>query len=157
MTDDASAELPEPSLPYVAGRLDRVVRTRIEQAVAPLELSVSQYTVLSVLARQPFLSNAQLARRAFVSPQSMNETLLGLEGRELVRRRVDPNHGRIRRTELTAKGRRVVERSDREVGSVEAAMTAGMTDRQRKTLRALMMLAVRNLDGGFPPRQGPGA
>ena len=157
MTDDASAELPEPSLPYVAGRLDRVVRTRIEQAVAPLELSVSQYTVLSVLARQPFLSNAQLARRAFVSPQSMNETLLGLEGRELVRRRVDPTHGRIRRTELTAKGRRVVERSDREVGSVEAAMTAGMTDRQRKTLRALMMLAVRNLDGGFPPRQGPGA
>jgi DNA-binding MarR family transcriptional regulator len=142
----------EPSLPYVAARLDRVVRSGVERAVSPFDLTVSQYTVLSVLARQPALSNAQLARRAFVSPQSMNETLLALEARQLVRRKADPNHGRIRRTELTAAGRRVVERCNRGVDEVEAAMTAGMTAPQRKVLRTLLMQAVRNLGGGFPVR-----
>lgn len=148
-TDGPPVGKVEPSLPYVVGRLDRVVRRGVEVAVATEGLSVGQYTVLSVLSHQPFLSNAQLARRGYVSPQSMNETLLALEGRGLVRRRHDPAHGRIRRTELTAKGRSVTKRLDRKVGVVESAMTAGMTATERGALRSLMMQAVRNLGGGF--------
>ena len=69
-------------------------------------LSVNQYTTLSVLDRRSGLSNAQLARRSLVSPQSMNEVLLTLEERGLVRRRAHPDHGRILQARLTAKGRR---------------------------------------------------
>ena len=143
---------PSPSLPYIAARLDRTVRVGIDRAVSPQGISVNQYKMLSALALQPDLSGAQLARRAYVSPQSMSETLLALERLGLVKRLPDPNHGRILRCRLTAKGRKLVERCNREVESVEASMIRGMSPADQDTLRNLMVQAVRNLDGGFPER-----
>ena len=84
--------------------MDRVVRRHIDDVVKAKGLSVNQYTTLSVLDHRSGLSNAQLARRALVSPQSMNEVLLALERRGLVRRNAHPDHGRILQSRLTAKG-----------------------------------------------------
>lgn len=137
----------------MVARLDRVLRRRIESAVQEFGLSVTQYTLLSVLASQPDLSSAQLARRAYVSPQSMNETLLNLEKEELLKRVPDPNHGRILRTRLTPKGRRLVQRCDKHVAQIQSAMTAGMSDDRQDLLRSMVTQAVRNLDGGFPERK----
>ena len=103
MSDDGA--ITGPTLSYAIGRLDRVVRSAIADAVREHGLSVAQYTVLSVLGNRGSLSNAQLARRSYVSPQSMNEVLLTLEERGFVIRQDDPNHGRIRQTALTHKGR----------------------------------------------------
>ena len=64
-----------PPCSYLVGRIDRVVRRHIDDVVKAHGLSVNQYTTLSVLDRRSGLSNAQLARRALVSPQSMNEVL----------------------------------------------------------------------------------
>jgi hypothetical protein len=51
-----------------------------------------------VLRARPGLSNAQLARRSLVAPQSI---LAKLERRGLVGREVDPGHGRILRATPT--------------------------------------------------------
>lgn len=139
----------DPALGYVVGRLDRVVRSAIDAVVREHGVSVNQYTTLSVLARRPLLSNAQLARRSYVSPQSMNETLQALEGMGLIKRRVDPDHGRIRRTELTAKGRKLIDRCDAAVGNVESTMTKGFSEREATSLHKLLIRAVQNLGGGL--------
>src|SRR5262249_34282369 len=76
-----------PTLLYLVGRLDRVVRRGIQDAVKEQGLSVNEYATLSVLAHRHGLSNAQLARRSLVSPQSANEVLLALERKGLVVRR----------------------------------------------------------------------
>jgi DNA-binding MarR family transcriptional regulator len=141
-----------PTLSYVVGRLDRVVRSAIAAAVAEQNLSVNQYTVLSVLGHRGSLSNAQLARRSYVSPQSMNEVLLALESRGFVRRDDDPNHGRIRQTALTAKGRAALTRCDGYVEEIEQRMTSSLTSRQRADLHNLMIECVRGLRGGFPKK-----
>ena len=99
-TDDGR----EPTL-LLVGRIDRVVRRAMGSVLTAQGLSVNQYATLSVLNRGSGLSNAQLARRALVSPQSMNEVLLTLEQRGLVGRRAHPDHGRILQARLTAKGR----------------------------------------------------
>ena len=139
----------DPGLGYVVGRLDRVVRSAIDAVVRDHGVSVNQYTTLSVLARRPLLSNAQLARRSYVSPQSMNETLQALEAMGLIKRRVDPDHARIRRTELTAKGRKLIDRCDDAVGDVESTMTKGFTEREAASLHKLLIRAVQNLGGGL--------
>ena len=64
VADDGS----EPTLLYLVGRIDRVVRRAIGTVLEAQGLSVNQYTTLSVLDRRSGLSNAQLARRALVSP-----------------------------------------------------------------------------------------
>ena len=122
MADERDA----PTLLYLIGRIDRVVRRHIEEVVSEHGLSVNQYTTMSVLERRSGLSNAQLARRALVSPQSMNEVLLGLERRGLVRRRAHPDHGRILQARLSAKGRKLLAACDAGVRDVEARMMSDL-------------------------------
>jgi DNA-binding MarR family transcriptional regulator len=112
----------EPRLSYVIGRLDRVLRRRLSNAVEPAGLTLPAYTALSVLRTQDGLSNAGLARRSLVTPQSMSEVLTLLVEQGYVRRSAEPGHGRIIRIELTAAGSRVLKRCDRAVDEVERAM-----------------------------------
>jgi DNA-binding MarR family transcriptional regulator len=139
----------EPTLLYLVGRIDRVVRRSISSVLKERGLSVNQYTTLSVLARRSGLSNAQLARRALVSPQSMNEVLLTLEERELVQRRAHPDHGRILQARLTPKGRALLARCDAEVQDVEAQMVSGLSADDRRALRKTLLCSIRSLQGGL--------
>jgi DNA-binding MarR family transcriptional regulator len=139
----------EPTLLYLVGRIDRVVRRAIGAVLEAQGLSVNQYTTLSVLDRRSGLSNAQLARRALVSPQSMNEVLLTLEERGLVRRHAHPEHGRILQARLTAKGRSLLARCDADVHRVEARMLSGLGDKDRAALRRALLCGIRSLQGGL--------
>jgi DNA-binding MarR family transcriptional regulator len=136
-----------PTLLYLVGRLDRVVRRAILEAVRAHGLSVNEFTTLSVLARRHGLSNAQLARRSLVSPQSANEVLLALERLGLVRRQAHPAHGRILQTRLTAKGRRVLASCDARVAEVEARMVSKLSPTQQVALRRALVQCVHGLDG----------
>ena len=69
----------EPRISYVVARLERAIRQTINERVKPYGLTTLQYTTLSVLGRRGELSNAQLARRAYMTPQSMSEVIDALE------------------------------------------------------------------------------
>ena len=135
---------------YVIARLERAIRRGIEERLAPHGLSVSQYTVLSVLRNRPGLSNAQLARRSFVKPQSMNEVISSLEEAKLIKREVDRNHRRILRAKLTARGNRLFERLDHEIGELEEEMFAGLPDSERKKFTNTAVNCVHMLGAGLP-------
>jgi DNA-binding MarR family transcriptional regulator len=92
------------------------------------------------------LSNAQLARRSLVTPQSMSEVLALLVELRYVRRRAEPGHGRVLRTELTAAGRRALERCDRAVDEVERALLAGVDAREAAKLRDGLVRCGRTLE-----------
>src|SRR3954452_13842715 len=92
-------QIGEPRLSYVVGRLDRVVRQRLDEVVRRHGVSIPQYTALSVLRSKGGLSNAQLARRSLMTPQSMSEVLAALVEKGLIVRTAAPDHGRIKRTE----------------------------------------------------------
>jgi DNA-binding MarR family transcriptional regulator len=144
-TDDGR----EPTLLYLVGRIDRVVRRAMGSVLTAQGLSVNQYATLSVLNRGSGLSNAQLARRALVSPQSMNEVLLTLEQRGLVGRRAHPDHGRILQARLTAKGRALLARCDAEVHEVEARMVSDLSEEEQAALRGALLSSIRALHGGL--------
>jgi DNA-binding MarR family transcriptional regulator len=139
----------QPTLLYLIGRIDRVVRRAIDDVARAHDLSVNQYTTLSVLDHRSGLSNAQLARRSLVSPQSANEVLLALEQRGLVRRRAHPDHGRILQARLTAKGRRTLAACDAQVREVEAAMLKALDAKQQKAMRQALLSCIHSLHGGL--------
>jgi DNA-binding MarR family transcriptional regulator len=145
----AAADNGAPTLLYLIGRADRVVRRAIAEVVDAHGLSVNEYTTLSVLHRRGGLSNAQLARRALVSPQSMHGVLLHLEEQGLVRRIAHPDHGRIRQAQLTRKGVRVLTACDHQVRVVEARMVDGLSPTAQATLRDGLIRGVRALHGGL--------
>ena len=135
-----------PRISYAVGRLDRVLRRRLGDALEPHGLSLPEYTTLSVLSARSGLSNAQLARRSLITPQAMNEVLARLEERKLVRRRRDPTHARIRPAELTPAGKRTLLRAHAAVDIVERAMLAGVSAAERRRLAQLLTSALRGLE-----------
>jgi DNA-binding MarR family transcriptional regulator len=126
------------------------VRRGIEDVLEPFDLSVPEFTVLSVLARRAGLSNAQLARRAYITPQSMNEVVLRLERRGLLRRRPDPAHRRIRRASVTPKGRSVLQRCEGAVEEMERRMLEALDDDGRERIIHDLAACVHALGAGLP-------
>ena len=141
----------EPGMSYAIARLHQRVFTSITERVAPYDLTALQFTTLSVLSRHGApLSTSQLARRAFMTPQSMSEVIHALERKGLIKRNPDPNHRRTLPATLTAKGRRVLTACDASVCEFEDAMLEGFPEADRATFRDMIKAAARNLGGGFP-------
>ena len=124
----------DPSLVYVIGRVNQGIRREMRLRLKAHELSVPEYTTLSVLRSRPGLSNAQLSRRALITPQAMLEVLAKLEERGLVQREVDPAHGRILRAELTPAGERTLRDADPEIEALQEDLLADVPARQRDAL-----------------------
>ena len=141
----------EPRISYVIARLERAVRSAVNERVRVYGLTTLQYTTLSVLgARGEPLSNAQLARRAYMTPQSMIEVIDALERKGLIRRDPHPNHRRVYPATLTDEGRRVLKACDAAVGEMEEEMLAGLGAGEREALLAWLKASVRALHAGFP-------
>ena len=150
----ADAEMPAASVPrisYVIARLERAIRRSINELVKPYDLTTLQYTTLSVLRRQGRpLSNAQLARRAYMTPQAMSEVIEALERKGLIERTAHPNHRRVYPAVLTDEGARVLALCDAEVETFEQAMLQDLDESQRAALADGLTAAVRALGAGLP-------
>ncbi len=147
MTHAGRAAAPGPTrLSYAVGRLGRVLLRALRTALAPHGLTVPEYTTLSVIASRRGLSNAQLARRALITPQSMNEVLKALEQQGYVRRTADPAHGRIMRTELTRAGARTLTACNRAVDALERRMLGDLEGAGADELRGRLLQLARVLE-----------
>jgi DNA-binding MarR family transcriptional regulator len=152
MWEDPHVAETEPRISYIIARLERAVRAAIGDRVKPYGLTTSQYTTLSILGAKGRLSNAQLARRAYITPQSMSEVIEALEAKGLVERNADPAHGRILPAVLTREGRRVLAACNRSVDELEAEMLQHLSANERTTLAENLTDAVRALHAGLPVR-----
>jgi DNA-binding MarR family transcriptional regulator len=135
---------------YVVARLERAVRTAINERVRPYGLTTLQYTTLSVLGRRGSLSNAQLARRSYMTPQSMSEVIEALERKGLIERNQHPNHRRVMPARITATGIKVLEACDEAVDAMEEEMLRELSAAEREALYGGLVSAVRALHAGFP-------
>ena len=86
------------------------LRARLRQESPPgrAELTMPQALALARIAEEGPISNASLAVREYLRPQSTHEMVLFLERRRFVERRADPADGRKLLIEATPAGRRVV-------------------------------------------------
>jgi DNA-binding MarR family transcriptional regulator len=132
-------------LAYLVGRLDHVLNQRLRETLAPAGLSVPQYTALSVFRAHGSLSNAQLATRTMISPQSANEMVKQMEGKGWIERTPDPAHGRIIQISLTEAGQAVLGECDAKVAEVERAMFPELDEKGRVALLGQLRGAVRAL------------
>lgn len=141
----------EESVGYLLKQAATALRSAMEVALRPLGLTVAQYACLEQLARNPGLSNAELARAVFVSRQSMNGVLVGLQGRGLVARPPVALQGRVLPTLLTDAGRERLRAASAAVAAVERAMVDGLDDHQRDAAREHLRAFATTL--GAPTRR----
>ena len=149
--DAAEPEVVAPRISYVIARLERAIRKSINERVKPHGLTTLQYTTLSVLRRQGRpLSNAQLARRAYMTPQAMSEVIEALESKGLIERTAHPNHRRVYPAALTPEGSRVLALCDAAVAEFEEGMLRDLDEDERAALTRGLTSSVRALGAGLP-------
>jgi DNA-binding MarR family transcriptional regulator len=132
-------------LGYVLKRAQHALRTGMDNKLHPLGITTSQYNVLAAIERDPGISNADLARGGFITAQSMVGIVANLERMGLIQRHDHPQHGRVRRTELTSKGRSALQKAHKLLSGVEDAMTLGFSSREREELGKLLSRCTDNL------------
>ena len=122
---------------YLLRRAQLWIQSRLEEALSGQGLTPTQYTVLSLSDRGEgeALSSAQLARRAGVSSQSMNEVVGALQRKGLIEREEAPENRRILRTRLTAEGRRLLDVCEAAVDALEGQMLAGFAPDEVQSMR----------------------
>ena len=131
----------ETSLGYLLKEASSALRQAMEAVLRPLEMSVTHYSCLELLAQRPGLSNSELARGAFVTRQSMNVLLQALERDGYVTRPAEAPVGKVLPTRLTPRGRRSLGQATVAVRSVEAKRLGGITqDEQFGAFRILQSM-----------------
>lgn len=129
-------------------RAQAALRSAMDAVLREHGLTVPQYACLAQLDERPGLSNAELARAAFVTRQSMNVVLRGLQDAGLIHRPSQAPTGRALPTRLTPAGRRRLTAADADVRVIEARMTAALPASRLETLAADLARIADALDGG---------
>ncbi|MGQ4618920.1 MarR family transcriptional regulator [Nocardia sp. R7R-8] len=133
---------------YLVKRLESAVRRDLDDALREHGLTTPQYAALSILGRHPGMSSAQLARRAFVTAQSMQVMVAAFARSGYVERRPRPDNQRILCNYLTDKGRGALVRCEEAAEAVEKKMLDGLDRPSVAALRTALELCVRNLADG---------
>lgn len=123
---------------YLVGRVDRILKAELEEALADSGLSLPEYTALSVLSTRPGLSNARLARRSLVTPQAMHKVMRSLESQGLVSRTAPANDGRSLEAEITDAGRGILAGLADRIRRAEDQVFSGLDAGERRELLRLL-------------------
>lgn len=115
------------SLGYLLKEAASALRVAMEEALRPLDMTITRYSCLELLAQRPGLSNSDLARGAFVTRQSMNVLLQQLEREGLVVRAAEAPVGKALPTDLTPSGHERLASATAAVRAVEKRMLSGMS------------------------------
>jgi DNA-binding MarR family transcriptional regulator len=127
-----------PSTMYLLHQASQAMRARLEQSLRDIQMTGIKYTVLAIVGSSENVSSADLSRRFFVTPQTMNEIVADLVQRGLVMKREDANTKRILRLMLTLPGRRLLEKCEQIADDIEEQALAQFSADKLSDLRILL-------------------
>lgn len=122
------------------------LRQRLDAELARVGITAPQNAVLLAIAGNPRISNAELARAAFVTPQTMQAILVNLDRAGLIARSPHPEHGRVIMTELTTAGQKAVADGAQAADVVERQMLSRLSAEEARLLCELLKRCAAALD-----------
>ncbi|NUP65152.1 MAG: MarR family transcriptional regulator [Nonomuraea sp.] len=141
---------------YQLKRVAAVLRAAMDEALRAHGLTTPQYACMELLAQRPGLSNAELARGAFVTRQSMNVVLRNLQDAGLVERPAKAPSGRALPTRLTEEGSARLLAARADVLVIQSRMTASLEPAQAEVLLGQLEEMIGNLSGTPRPEDAEG-
>ncbi|WP_018150964.1 MarR family winged helix-turn-helix transcriptional regulator [Leeia oryzae] len=130
---------------YLIGRADHMLSRILRNRLKSKRLTTSQYTMLSILNTHGQTSNAKLAERSLMTPQSANEQVKNMEAEGWIQRAPDQSHGRIINLALTETGTGLLEDCDELVSELEAKMLSHFEPQDKEQMQRLLRLLIKGL------------
>lgn len=126
---------------YLLRQAHAAHRLRMERALADLEVTLPQFSVLTMLAAYPGASGADLARLSLLTPQTMSVIVANLERGGAVSRRPHAVHGRIQQIEVTEVGRQLLAQCRTRIKPVEDELLAAVSEVDAQVIRRWLVNA----------------
>jgi DNA-binding MarR family transcriptional regulator len=136
-------------LHYVVARLSRALSRATDNVALRHGLTPPEFMAALVLAEGNPLSNAQLARRTFVTSQATHEVLAAMFERGLVQREDHTTNRRIRLISLTDEGWLVIEKCTEEVVEIEQRIISGLEPLEQEIFLPALLHGAEVLAGGY--------
>lgn len=136
---------PTSSIGYVLKRAQHDLALAMERALDDTDVTLSRYAALAVLRDRGAISNAELARRCFVTPQTTIRMVKAMDADGLVDRRPNPDSRREFLVGLTSAGESALAVADERIRRVEEQMLVGFDHDARRDLLASLERIVSNL------------
>ncbi|RAJ41749.1 DNA-binding MarR family transcriptional regulator [Kitasatospora sp. SolWspMP-SS2h] len=115
------------------------------RVLRPFGLTVPQYSALLLLAENPNISGARLARICGVTAQAMNGVISLLDQRKLISRTNSPDHAKVLLLRLTRAGTALLRKADREAVAVERRLMHSFDDQDLAAFRKQLTIAIEVL------------
>lgn len=129
-------------LGYLLRQAAGAYRHRVELALSDLGVTPPQFSVMTMLAAYPGQSNADLARVALLTPQTVSVIIANLERAGTIVRRPHEIHGRIQHLCLSESGKALLATCRARVHGIEHQLVVGLTaDEERVVRRWLVQVA----------------
>ena len=130
---------PYATIGFALKQAQQALRTRLDSGLREVGLTTAQYAVLAFLQVDAGAPNAALARRAFVTPQTMQAILVALERSGFIARAPHPQLARVQTTELTPAGRAALRAASQIVGETEARVREAAAPHDPAMVTALLL------------------
>jgi DNA-binding MarR family transcriptional regulator len=130
---------------YLLKQAQHVLRARIDAGLRGLDLTTGQYALMAAIEETSRASGAELARRCFITPQSVNGLIVGLLENGLIERDPSKTHGRIIEITLTPHGRARLREAHAAVSAIESTMLQGIGGTDRRLMASLLRICIENL------------
>ena len=121
-------------------------RIAAEEALRPLNFTMSQFGALAALERTPGATSAELARRFMITPQASGELLAGMEKAGLLKRERHSENARMQAITPTEDGKKALAACKEAMKGLEQRMLRLMTPADRKNFLRLISLAINGLN-----------
>jgi DNA-binding MarR family transcriptional regulator len=141
-------------LGYLLRQAGAAHRLRMERALADLGATPPQFLVLTMLAAYPGASNADVARLAMLTPQTVSVIAANLLRSGALVRRAHAIHGRIRHLDLTEAGRALLKQCRARTHAIERELVRGLSPRDEKAVRRWLVSVATEIPS--PPERGRG-
>lgn len=127
--------------------LNLLLRKTLDERLKPHNLGGLQYTILTLIRDRDGISSAELSRRFFVTPQTMNESVTALERRGLIARTESEANRRILIARVLPEGLALLKTCDRIADEVEAEVFGDLPQDQRQMLHDLFHDRIARITG----------
>jgi DNA-binding MarR family transcriptional regulator len=122
------------------------IRNLAEKVLAPHELTLEQFQILKILARDANLTQRQLGLETNKNPANLTRILDRLAMKSLIARQPDPNDRRAYHVFLTDKGRALLDEALEVFESFSVRLHQGITGQMQQMTRMVLETMAANIE-----------
>lgn len=132
----------------------QALRRAFDQRFAPLDLNLSQASVLALLQETGPMTQTRLAEQLGIGRAGMGAVVDHLESRELVERKPDPGDRRVWLVAVTQAGKDLAREIDEIDRVLRSELRAGISRTERQQLANLLLRFQANIAGALAAEDG---